>query len=193
MKILLHICCAPCAIYPVQSLSKGAHEVHGFFYNPNIHPYQEFARRAAALEEYARLRQLPVIWDRAYDLEQFLRLVAFREQERCRLCYHLRLTRAAQAARQGGCDAFTSTLLYSKYQKHDLIREICEAAAKEAGVPFYYEDFRPGWQRGQDECKKLGIYRQKYCGCIYSEKERYCKENSGGGLGAEGKREKGEK
>ena len=179
MKILLHICCAPCAIYPVQSLTRGTHEVHGFFYNPNIQPYQEFARRAAALEELAALRQLPVIWDRAYDLEHFLRLVAFREEERCRFCYHLRLSRAAQAARQGGFDAFTSTLLYSKYQKHELIREMGEDAAREAGPPFYYQDFRPGWRQGQDESRELGLYRQKYCGCIFSERDRCEKKGSG--------------
>jgi hypothetical protein len=181
MKILLHICCAPCAIYPVQSLTGGKHEVQGFFYNPNIHPYQEFARRVAALEEYAGLRQLPVIWDRAYDLEGFLRQVVFREAERCRFCYHLRLSAAARAAREGGFDAFTSTLLYSKYQKHQLIREIGEQVARETGLAFFYEDFREGWQTGQARSKELGLYRQQYCGCIYSERERYCKDKLGGG------------
>jgi len=176
MKILLHICCAPCAVYPVQVLTGGEHYVHGFFYNPNIHPYQEFARRAGALEEFARLRQLPVIWDRAYDLEGFLRQVVFREAERCRFCYHLRLLSAARTARGGKFDAFTSTLLYSKYQKHELIREIGEQVARETGLPFYYEDFRQGWQAGQAQSKELGLYRQQYCGCIYSERERYCKD-----------------
>jgi predicted adenine nucleotide alpha hydrolase (AANH) superfamily ATPase len=173
MKILLHICCAPCAIYPVQTLTAGQHEVHGFFYNPNIHPYQEFARRVTALEEYAGLCPLPIIWDRTYDLEGFLRLVVFREGERCRFCYYLRLTAAAQAAREGDFRAFTSTLLYSKYQKHELIREIGEQVAREVSVPFYYEDFRTGWQTGQTRSKELGLYRQPYCGCIFSERERY--------------------
>jgi predicted adenine nucleotide alpha hydrolase (AANH) superfamily ATPase len=180
MKILLHICCAPCAIYPVQVLTGGEHHVQGFFYNPNIHPYQEFARRAAALEEYAALLNLPVIWDRAYDLEGFLRQVVFREAERCRFCYHLRLFAAARAAKEGKFDAFTSSLLYSKYQKHELIREIGEQAAREAGVPFYYEDFRQGWQTGQARSKELGLYRQQYCGCIYSERERYCRDRLDG-------------
>jgi predicted adenine nucleotide alpha hydrolase (AANH) superfamily ATPase len=173
MKILLHICCAPCAIYPVQVLTGGGHYVHGFFYNPNIQPYQEFAKRAAALEEYAALQNLPVIWDRTYDLEGFLRQVVFREAERCRFCYHLRLLAAARAARGGKFDAFTSTLLYSKYQKHDWIREIGEQVARETGLPFYYEDFRQGWQTGQARSKELDLYRQQYCGCIYSERERY--------------------
>jgi predicted adenine nucleotide alpha hydrolase (AANH) superfamily ATPase len=185
LKILLHICCAPCAIYPVQALTAGEHEVHGFFYNPNIHPYQEFARRVAALEEYAGLYPLPLIWDRAYDLEGFLRLVVFREAERCRFCYYMRLTAAAQAAREGGFQAFTSTLLYSKYQKHELIREIGDQVAREVGVPFYYEDFRTGWQIGQTRSRELGLYRQPYCGCIFSERERYCR-NQGSGVRGQG-------
>lgn len=175
MKILLHICCAPCAIHPVQVLTGGEHYVHGFFFNPNIHPYQEFTRRAATLEEYAALQNLPVIWERTYDLEGFLRQVVFREGERCRICYHLRLSAAARAARGGGFEAFTSTLLYSKYQKHELIREIGEQVAREVDLPFFYEDFRQGWQAGQQRSKELGLYRQQYCGCIYSERERYCK------------------
>ncbi|MDD2902383.1 MAG: epoxyqueuosine reductase QueH [Syntrophales bacterium] len=173
MKILLHICCAPCAVYPVQVLTGQEHYVHGFFYNPNIHPYQEFARRAQALEEFAATQELPLIWDRSYDLEGFLRQVVFREAARCRFCYHLRLTAAARVARGGNFDAFTSTLLYSKYQKHELIREIGAQVAQEVGLPFYYADFREGWRTGQEKSKEMGLYRQQYCGCIYSERERY--------------------
>jgi predicted adenine nucleotide alpha hydrolase (AANH) superfamily ATPase len=176
MKILLHICCAPCAIFPVQSLTGERHHVHGFFYNPNIHPYQEFVRRVAALEEYAGLEKLPVIWDRTYDLEKFLRLVAFREEERCRFCYHLRLAAAGRTAKAGKFDAFTSTLLYSKRQKHALIREMGEQVGREVGLPFYYEDFRQGWQTGQTRSQELGIYRQQYCGCIFSERDRYSRD-----------------
>jgi predicted adenine nucleotide alpha hydrolase (AANH) superfamily ATPase len=175
MKLLLHICCAPCVVYPHQVLVEAEHEVRGFFYNPNIHPYQEFARRLATLKEYAEKTGLPVIWDETYDLEGFLRLVAFREAERCRFCYQLRLAAAARVARGGKFDAFTSTLLYSKFQNHELIRELGEAAAQEAGVPFYYDDFREGWQQGVEQSKELGLYRQQYCGCIFSERDRYMK------------------
>ena len=94
MKVLLHVCCAPCAIYPATRLAAAGAEATAFFYNPNIHPYQEFARRADALKEYAEQFGLPVIWDETYDLEGFLRLVAFREAERCRFCYQLRLAAA---------------------------------------------------------------------------------------------------
>ncbi len=179
MKILLHICCAPCAIYPVATMAATGHQVHGFFYNPNIHPYQEFARRVAALEEYVSHQGLAMIWDRRYDLEEFLRLVAFREAERCRCCYRLRLAAAGQAAQAGQFDAFTTTLLYSKYQNHELIREIGEQVGNEAGVPFYYQDFREGWAQGVKVSKELGLYRQPYCGCIYSERDRYWRPEKG--------------
>lgn len=176
MKILLHICCGPCAVYPVEALRGAGHRVEGFFYNPNIHPYQEFLRRTATLEDYARQAELTVIWDRNYDLEEFLRLVVFREEERCRFCYRLRLGKAARAAREGGFEAFTSTLLYSRYQQHDLIRAMGGEAAAEAGVAFYYEDFRGGWQEGVAKSKELGLYRQPYCGCIFSERDRYARK-----------------
>jgi predicted adenine nucleotide alpha hydrolase (AANH) superfamily ATPase len=173
MKILLHLCCAPCAIYPVEVLAGAGHYVHGFFYNPNIQPYQEFLRRLASLEDYASQIGLPVIWDRDCDLETFFRGVAFREAQRCRFCYHLRLTAAARVARGGKFDAFTTTLLYSKFQQHDLLRDIGEQVGREVGVPFYYEDFRRGWAAGVARSKELGLYRQQYCGCLFSERERF--------------------
>lgn len=144
MKILLHICCAPCAVYPVEYLTAKGHRVHGFFSNPNIHPYQEFVKRMTTLEEYAARVRLSMIWDRTYDLEGFLRTVVFRETERCQFCYHIRLRAAARVAKSGKFEAFTSTLLYSKFQNHELIRELAQAVVREVGVPFYYEDFRLG-------------------------------------------------
>jgi predicted adenine nucleotide alpha hydrolase (AANH) superfamily ATPase len=172
MKILLHICCGPCAIYPVEVLGVAGHHVEGYFDNPNIHPHQEFLRRVKALEDYAAQVGLPVIWNKDYDIEEFFRLVAFREQERCRFCYQLRLGRAARAARARGFEAFTSTLLYSRYQQHDLIQDVARQAAAEAGVDFYYEDFRRGWAEGVAQSKAMGLYRQSYCGCLFSERER---------------------
>jgi epoxyqueuosine reductase len=175
MKILLHICCGPCAIYPVEVLSEAGHQVEGYFDNPNIHPYQEFLRRVKALEEYAEQTGLPITWQKDYDIEEYFRLVAFREAERCRFCYQLRLGRAARMARARGFEAFTSTLLYSRYQNHELIQEVARQAAAEAGVEFYYEDFRQGWAEGVAESKARGLYRQPYCGCIFSERERYAR------------------
>ncbi len=173
MKILLHICCAPCTVYPLQAMSAMGHQVRGFFSNPNIHPYQEYLRRAATLESYAAKVRLPVIWDRTYPLEEFLRGIAFREKERCRFCYYIRLSAAARVARGGKFDAFTSTLLYSKFQNHELIKELGQQLVQEVGVPFYYEDFRQGWTEGRNKANKLGLYKQQYCGCIFSERDRF--------------------
>ena len=173
MKILLHICCACCAIYPVQELRKKGMEVFGLFHNPNIHPYQEYMKRLEAVKDYSGKVQLRMIYRDEYRLEEFLQNVVFRERERCRYCYYSRLKSAAQVAKKGKFDFFSTTLLYSKSQNHKRIREIGEGLAGEYGVKFLYEDFREGWNEGIDISMKLGLYRQQYCGCIYSEKERY--------------------
>ncbi len=173
MKILLHICCAPCAGYPVQELRAAGIQVTGFFYNHNIHPYQEYLRRLETLRRYATLVTLEVIYRDEYRLEEFLANTASAPADRCRYCYSSRLEEAAAEAVRLGLDAFTTTLLYSRYQKHDLIREIGEQLGKKYGIPFYYKDFRRGWQEGIAISKRLELYRQQYCGCIYSEKERY--------------------
>lgn len=173
MKLLLHICCGPCAVFPVRVLRRDAVEVMGFFYPHNIHPYSECLRRRDTLRDYADRIGLKVIFQKGYDLEGFLRSVAHREANRCTYCYHDRLRATALTARRGRFDGFTTTLLYSKFQKHELIKSIGEAVGRSVGVPFVYHDFRPGWKEGIDESKQLGLYRQAYCGCIYSEKERF--------------------
>ncbi len=175
-RILLHTCCGPCAIFPLRALRSNDWAVRGFFYNPFIQPYRELQRRLEALRTLARMEDLQVIVRPDYELESFLRQVAFREGNRCLLCYSTRLEAAARLAGKSRFDAFTTTLLYSKRQKHDLIRSIAEEASRKYGVPFYYEDFRTGWKEGREASKALGIYRQEYCGCIYSEKERFFKE-----------------
>jgi len=178
LKILLHICCAPCAIYPVKILRKQNMEVMGFFYKHNIHPYQECVKRQKTLQSYAESIDLRVVYQEGYDLEGFIQNVVFRESERCAYCYHDRLGCAALVAKRGKFDYFTSTLLYSKFQNHDMIKSIGESIGKKVGVPFYYKDFRIGWKQGVEESKQLGMYRQQYCGCVYSEKERYYMQNT---------------
>jgi hypothetical protein len=108
-----------------------------------------------------------------YLLEDFLAAVAAEPSQRCRYCYVSRLEAAAREAAARGFDAYTSSLLYSRYQNHDLIRSEGERLGERYGVRFHYEDFRSGWQEGIRRAKELGLYRQQYCGCIYSEKERY--------------------
>jgi predicted adenine nucleotide alpha hydrolase (AANH) superfamily ATPase len=173
MNILLHTCCGPCALFPLRQLRAAGHNVTGFFYNHNIHPYQEYVRRRDAAIDMAAQEALPLIIHDDYDLEGFLANVAAEPEKRCSYCYSSRLRATAQAAAKGGFDAFTAALLYSRYQKHDEIKALGERLGKEYGIVFYYEDFRSGWQEGIRLSKELGLYRQQYCGCIYSEKERY--------------------
>lgn len=175
MKILIHICCAPCAIYPVKILRNEGMDVAGFFYRHNIHPYTECLKRQETLESYAANINLYVIYQKGYDLEGFIQNVVFREANRCSYCYHERLRSTALIAKHGKFDYFTTTLLYSKFQKHDIIKSLGESIGTSVGVPFYYHDFRAGWKEGIETSKGLGLYRQQYCGCIYSEKERYYK------------------
>jgi len=172
-KILVHTCCGPCTIIPLQRLRENDWSVYGFFYNPNIQPYQEFERRLDALKIFADREKLQLIVRKDYDLEAFLRNTAFRESQRCLYCYSTRLETTARLAKKSRFDAFTTTLLYSKRQKHDLVKTFAEQAARKFGVPFHYQDFREGWKDGQEQARQLGIYRQQYCGCIYSEKERF--------------------
>jgi predicted adenine nucleotide alpha hydrolase (AANH) superfamily ATPase len=173
MKILLHICCAPCSVYPVQELRRGGMSVTGFFYNHNIHPFQEYRMRLETVRKYAELAGLEVIFRDEYRLEEFLANVASDPEKRCLYCYSSRLEIAAATAVNLGFEAFSTTLLYSRYQKHDLIREIGENIAGKYGIRFHYDDFRRGWREGITLSRKMELYRQKYCGCIYSEKERY--------------------
>jgi epoxyqueuosine reductase len=172
-QILLHTCCGPCTIVPLRALRAQNLDVHGFFFNPNIHPYLEFERRLDALQQLAAMQELPLIVRADYALDDFLRQVVFREQDRCLFCYSMRLEATARLAKKSRFAAFTTTLLYSKHQKHELVCAVARDIATRTGVPFHYEDFRVGWKEGLEAAKDLGLYRQQYCGCIYSEKERF--------------------
>lgn len=174
MNVLLHICCANCAIFPVKILREQNHRVTGFFFNHNIHPYQEFQRRLETVRSYATQVELDVLYRDDYPLEEFLAQVAQAPLLRCDYCYRSRLEETARLAAEKNFEAFTSSLLYSRYQQHETIRDLGEVLALKYGVKFLYQDFRVGWREGIDTSKAMGLYRQQYCGCIYSEKERYC-------------------
>jgi epoxyqueuosine reductase len=176
MKLLLHICCGPCAVYPVKELRAAGVDVTGFFYNHNIHPYTEYRLRRDAVKSFAEMVQLEVVYRDQYLLEEFLGNVAAEPQKRCAYCYRSRMEEAAKAAAESGFSHYSSTLLYSKYQNQELIRQFGEELGEQYGVAFHYDDFRRGWQEGIDLSKEMGLYRQKYCGCIYSEKDRYLKK-----------------
>lgn len=177
MKILVHICCGPCAITPIQALLRAGMEVIGLYYNPNIHPLREYLRRREGVVQMAERLGVSVLFkDEEYDPQAYFRAVTFREPNRCLPCYSVRLERTLAIARRGKFDAFTSTLLYSTFQKHDVIRTLGRDLATGSGVAFHYEDFRAGWSEGIALSKEWGMYRQQYCGCLYSEFERYASE-----------------
>lgn len=155
-KILLHTCCGPCTIYVHQKLVSGGFEVNGFFYNPNIQPQAEYERRLLTLEHYAASVGLKVLCEEN-DQET--------EPGACENCYRVRLNKTAQMARDLGYDNFSTTLLISPYQKHDLLKKIGLELGQEHGIEFYYEDFRVGFRPGQQLARGMKLYRQKYCGC----------------------------
>ena len=173
--ILLHTCCGPCATYTIAHLREQGFEVSGFWYNPNVHPFAEHQRRLASMEEYAESVGLPLLCEQGYEIVEFLRAVVGREAygQRCERCYEVRLARTAQVALREGVDAFTTTLLISPHQNQDLLRQAGEAASAEYGVAFYFESFRRGWSERGRLAQEHGLYRQQYCGCVYSEWERY--------------------
>lgn len=174
-KMLLHVCCGPCTAYPLTYLRERGFTPTGYFYNPNIHPYKEFRRRLETAQEFAQKTEFTLVVEEDYALEEFLTQAVVDIPGRCRMCYEMRLRKAAQYAKANGFDCFSATLLVSPYQKHDLIRQVGEQIAMEEGIPFYYADYREGWQQGVMLSKELELYRQPYCGCIFSEKERYMK------------------
>ena len=175
MNLLLHICCAPCSNMCIETLRGDGIEPVGFWYNPNIHPFTEYRARRNCLREYARDIGLKLLEQNDYGLRPFVREVAGDIDGRCVKCYEMRLGRTAQYAAEHGYDAFTSSLFISPYQKHDLMRRVAEDAAARFGVQFLYRDFRPLFKAGQARARELGFYMQKYCGCVFSEEERYLK------------------
>jgi len=175
MNTLLHICCAPCANMCIETLREEGIAVTGYWYNPNIHPFTEYRSRRNTLRDYAASINLPLVEQNDYGIRPFVRSVADNIAGRCVKCYEMRFLQTAKYAAEHGFDSFTSTLFISPYQKHELMRQVAERAAAEYGVEFLYRDFRPVFHQGQDRARELGFYMQKYCGCIFSEEERYLK------------------
>lgn len=177
--LLLHACCGPCSLYPVQWLKEAGWRVTLVYANPNIHPLSEYLRRREALVECAARLEVPVLWrDDLWDVQGWLRHAVAAgvdtKPARCLWCYASRLRCVADMAQ--GYDAFSSTLLYSRYQRHEDIARLGAVEGQRVGVPFFYHDFREGWQQGIDMAKEYAIYRQPWCGCVYSEAERYEKK-----------------
>jgi len=163
-------------IYPLEVLRQKGYEVGGVFYNPNIHPAVEYNSRKSAVEAYAKTSKVEVFYPE-YEPQEYFHAVDLNEEKpkRCQLCWTMRLSKAAKTAKERSFDYFTSTLLVSPYQDQELLKRIGEDVSKVEHVGFYYEDFRPGFRKAHNQARELGIYCQKYCGCLYSELERCSK------------------
>ena len=175
MKLLMHTCCAPCSVYCIDTLRNEGIEPTLYWYNPNIHPYMEYKARRDCLKEYAEKINVQAIFEDEYGLDEFCKNVVDNLDTRCvNYCYPLRLKKTFEYAKENGYDTVTTTLLYSIYQNHEYIKQLCEKYAKEYEINFLYMDFRTGFWKGHDKAKnELGLYMQKYCGCVFSEEDRY--------------------
>lgn len=175
MKLLMHTCCGPCAAYPVGHFRAAGWDVVGFWYNPNVHPWTEHERRRESMALLAGALGLPMHWSPGYEMPAYLSKVAGRpgKPARCIACYRMRLERTAGVAAETGMDAFTTSLLISPYQDHEALRAAGEEAAAAAGVPFVYADLRRYWPERGRLMRLHSLYRQQYCGCLYSEWERF--------------------
>ncbi|MBA7514705.1 Epoxyqueuosine reductase QueH [subsurface metagenome] len=176
-SVLVHCCCAHCAAYTVDYWRQQGYEVSALWYNPNIHPYMEHQHRLEAMQSLTQEVSLPLIITEGYDMIDYFRQVAENEPQRCQHCFRLRLLKTAEAAYQRGFDAFTTSLLISPHQKHDLLREIGNEISREKGINFLYTDLRKRYSDSRHMTKGLNLYRQQYCGCIYSEWERYAERD----------------
>jgi predicted adenine nucleotide alpha hydrolase (AANH) superfamily ATPase len=175
MKLLMHMCCAPCSTYPLTIFREKDIDVTGLFYNPNIHPIEEYQRRLDTVEYFSKIVNLNVIYLDGF-MEDTWKNYKGDNLSRCTMCYSIRLDKVASYAKEHGYDAFTTSLLVSPYQRHDLIKELGEKYSKKYEIEFYYEDFRSGFREGQKIAKEMGLYRQKYCGCIISYNEKIEKD-----------------
>lgn len=176
MNTLLHICCAPCSIMCIDTLRNENIEPTGFWYNPNIHPFTEYKSRKNTLREYAQSIDMKLILQDEYGLRKFIDGIYPDFDNRCGFCYSVRLEQTAKYAAENGYDSFLTTLLISPYQNHDLLIKTGEMMAEKYGVEFLYRDFRPFFRKGQDIAREKQLYMQKYCGCVFSEEERYQKK-----------------
>jgi predicted adenine nucleotide alpha hydrolase (AANH) superfamily ATPase len=173
MKLLLHACCGPCLIEPLDEFSAIAGELAIVFTNSNIHPAEEYERRLDTLLIYATSVGATVI-ELAYDPEAWAEAVgplADSGAERCRACYRLRLGEAARYAAENGYNALSTTLTISPYQSAEAIREEGHAAASAAGIEWIDRDFCDSYGDATRRSRELGMYRQNYCGCVLSEVE----------------------
>ncbi|AJG98033.1 MULTISPECIES: epoxyqueuosine reductase QueH [Clostridium] len=184
--LLLHSCCAPCSSYVLEYLSQ-YFKITIFFYNPNIYPMEEYTRRVA--EQKGLISEMKVkneirFIEGKYDTESFYKLTKGLEEEkeggvRCFNCYELRLNEAAIMAKEKGYDYFTTTLSISPHKNSAKLNEIGKSLSEEHDVKYLYSDFKKkeGYKRSIELSKQYKLYRQDYCGCVFSKNERMNDDN----------------
>jgi len=176
LGILIHACCAPCLTYTYEYFKENFSEDPSvLWFNPNIHPFKEYEKRLGSLKKYQGEMDIEIIYKDNYDLENFLE-GALGKNPRCQFCYRLRLSKAAEVAKENGFNAYTTTLTISPYQDHDLIKKIGREEGEKIGIEFIYVDLTDGFYKSHDIADEMDLYKQGYCGCIFSEMDRYKKE-----------------
>jgi epoxyqueuosine reductase len=184
MKVLLHACCAPCLSGARIGFQDQSLPFTVYWYNPNIQPLTEHDRRLSTLCSYVNDDPFQMMCPDLNDRDLYRSLIetflsngghdilnGIRIESRCDICYYLRLSRCASVAMSKGYDSFSTTLLLSKYQKHDRIKAVGELIMDETGMDFLYIDLRKYWNRSLDRSRRFKLYRQKYCGCELSSFE----------------------
>ena len=175
MKLLLHTCCAVCLAGTALETAGRKLALTAFYHNPNVHPLLEWRKRLKATQVMCERLKLPLVADGEYGLDEFLKALQGRHESpaRCETCYRLRLGRTADRAKALGFDAFSTPLLASPEQDLALIRRVAQDESERAGVAFEDLDLAGAHDRGKEFAKKHNIYRQQYCGCVFSEYDRY--------------------
>lgn len=180
----MHACCAPCFSYIEYDIRKNGMmnedlkmeevELHAFWHNFNIHPKFEYERRKKTFIDFCTMKDVPYYINDTYELYEFTKNVVTKVGEnkeyniRCKLCYYERLKEVFKFAKENNFDYVSTTLTISPYQNHEIIKEVLKRLEDEYGVKSIYMDYRKHFKEGQALAKELGLYRQKYCGCIYS-------------------------
>jgi len=170
-KILVHICCLPCFLHPYEVLKNDGYEIIGCFYNPNIHPSSEYEKRLIEVEKFFKDNNMRLIVG-DYDIKEYFK-VSNEFSNRCKGCYSLRLRKTFLLAEELGIKYITTTLFVSIYQPRNIILETGKKLSENFNASFLSYDFRLGYYEANKIAKNNNIYNQKYCGCIFSESERF--------------------
>ncbi len=185
--LLLHSCCAPCSSYVLEYLSR-YFDITIFYYNPNISPKEEFLKRVNEMKRLINempLNQKITFIEGKYDSERFFTMSKGLENipeggERCFKCYHMRIEETAKAARKDGFDFFTTTLSISPHKNAQVLNEIGNNVAQKYGVNYLFSDFKKknGYKRSCELSEIYNLYRQNYCGCVYSKSQALIREKN---------------